>query len=57
MALRYTKVSGTGEQFEFVEGELPLDVVREQPAELAGPRSHSRRRSWDSSLEIRSCTG
>jgi hypothetical protein len=26
--LRYTKVSGTGEQFEFVEGSLPLEVDR-----------------------------
>ena len=29
LALRYTKVSGSGEQFEFVEGELPLAVTRE----------------------------
>jgi hypothetical protein len=29
MALRYTRVSGSGEQFEFVEGELPIDVARE----------------------------
>ncbi len=29
LALRYTKVSGSGEQFEFVEGELPLRVARE----------------------------
>ena len=27
--LRYTKVSGSGEQFQFVEGTLPLDVTRE----------------------------
>jgi hypothetical protein len=27
--LRYTKVSGTGEQFEFEEGSLPLGVSRE----------------------------
>jgi hypothetical protein len=29
LALRYTRVSGSGEQFEFVEGELPLAVTRE----------------------------
>jgi Domain of unknown function (DUF4175) len=27
--LRYTKVSGSGEQFEFLEGSLPLSIVRE----------------------------
>lgn len=29
LELRYTKVSGSGEQFEFVEGSLPLAVTRE----------------------------
>ena len=29
VSLRYTKVSGSGEQFEFVEGELPIAVARE----------------------------
>jgi hypothetical protein len=29
LELKYTKVSGTGEQFEFVEGTLPLDQVRD----------------------------
>ena len=28
LELRYTKVSGSGEQFEFVEGSLPIDVQR-----------------------------
>ena len=28
MSLRYTKVSGSGEQYEFVEGEAPLDTLR-----------------------------
>jgi hypothetical protein len=28
LALRYTKVSGSGEQFEFVEGTLPLAIER-----------------------------
>ncbi len=31
MALKYTKVSGSGEQFEFEEGELPLDIVKSSP--------------------------
>ena len=30
LLLRYTKVSGSGEQFEFEEGELPLDVDRRE---------------------------
>jgi hypothetical protein len=29
LELRYTKVSGSGEQFAFVEGSLPLSIVRE----------------------------
>jgi hypothetical protein len=29
LELRYTKVSGSGEQFEFNEGSLPLTIVRE----------------------------
>jgi hypothetical protein len=28
LSLRYTKVSGSGEQFEFTEGEIPLGVTR-----------------------------
>jgi hypothetical protein len=28
LALKYTRVSGAGEQFEFVEGELPLEVSK-----------------------------
>lgn len=32
MSLHYTKVSGAGEQFEFVEGELPIRVVRDNDA-------------------------
>jgi len=32
LSLRYTKVSGTGEQFEFVEGEMPVDILRDSPA-------------------------
>ena len=30
LALRYTKVSGSGEQFEFEEGELPLAVIKDE---------------------------
>jgi hypothetical protein len=29
LELRYTKVSGSGEQFQFVEGSLPLSISRE----------------------------
>jgi hypothetical protein len=29
--LRYTKVSGSGEQFEFAEGSLPISIARESP--------------------------
>ena len=29
LALKYTKVSGSGEEFEFVEGELPLALTRQ----------------------------
>ncbi len=29
LTMRYTKVSGSGEQIEFVEGELPLQIARE----------------------------
>ena len=34
--LRYTKVSGTGEQFEFEEGSLPLGVLRESEVAWKG---------------------
>ena len=34
--LRYTKVSGTGEQFEFEEGSLPMAVSRESEAAWTG---------------------
>ncbi len=29
LSLRYTKVSGSGEQMDFVEGELPLQIARD----------------------------
>ena len=31
LELRYTKVSGSGEQFEFKEGTLPLSISRDSP--------------------------
>jgi hypothetical protein len=36
LALRYTKVSGSGEQFEFIEGELPLAITRESAQSWRG---------------------
>jgi hypothetical protein len=36
LALRYTKVSGSGEQFEFKEGELPLAVIRQDSRSWRG---------------------
>lgn len=36
LRLRYTKVSGSGEQFEFVEGELPVVTSASSPLEWTG---------------------
>ena len=36
LELRYTKVSGTGEQFEFQEGRLPIELERVSPREWRG---------------------
>lgn len=36
LELRYTKVSGTGEQFEFVEGTIPVRTERLSPREWRG---------------------
>ncbi len=36
LELRYTKVSGTGEQFEFVEGTIPVSVDRSSAREWRG---------------------
>lgn len=36
LALRYTKVSGSGEQYEFNEGELPLAVTRTDARQWQG---------------------
>ena len=41
LALRYTKVSGSGEQFEFKEGEIPLAVTRASAREWKGSASRS----------------
>ena len=36
LALRYTKVSGSGEQFEFKEGTIPLTIARASPRDWRG---------------------
>jgi hypothetical protein len=36
LELRYTKVSGTGERFEFVEGNIPVTVSRRSETDWAG---------------------
>lgn len=36
LSLQYTKVSGSGEQFDFKEGELPLTLVRNSTREWQG---------------------
>jgi hypothetical protein len=36
LTLRYTKVSGSGEQFDFVEGELPLAIARQDRRAWSG---------------------
>ena len=41
LALRYTKVSGSGEKFEFQEGEIPLAVTRASAREWSGSASRS----------------
>jgi hypothetical protein len=41
LVLRYTKVSGSGEQFEFHDGEIPLSVVRANPREWTGTASRA----------------
>jgi hypothetical protein len=39
LALRYTKVSGSGEQFAFQEGEIPLSVTRTSARDWIGTAS------------------
>jgi hypothetical protein len=41
LALRYTKVSGSGEQFEFKEGEIPLTVTRASGRDWEGTASRA----------------
>lgn len=41
LALRYTKVSGSGEQFDFQEGELPLQVRQTSGRDWTGRVSRS----------------
>lgn len=41
LVLRYTKVSGSGEQFEFHDGEIPLSVARANPREWTGTASRA----------------
>ena len=41
LSLRYTKVSGSGENFEFQEGEIPLAVTRANARDWGGTVSRS----------------
>jgi hypothetical protein len=41
LALHYTKVSGSGENFEFKEGEIPLAVTRANARDWGGSASRS----------------
>jgi hypothetical protein len=41
LVLQYTKVSGSGEQFEFKEGEIPLRLTRASPREWRGGAARS----------------
>ncbi len=41
LALLYTKVSGSGEQFEFKEGRIPLNVTRGSPRDWHGSAARS----------------
>ena len=41
LALRYTKVSGSGEQFEFQDGEIPLTVASASAREWTGRSTRS----------------
>jgi hypothetical protein len=41
LALHYTKVSGSGEQFEFQEGEIPLTLTRASSREWQGGAARS----------------
>src|SRR5262245_26164436 len=41
LTLRFTKVSGSGEQFDFEEGEIPLAVTRDSARQWRGAASRS----------------
>jgi hypothetical protein len=41
LALRFTKVSGSGENFEFMDGEIPLDLTRASRRDWTGRASRS----------------
>jgi hypothetical protein len=41
LALRYTKVSGSGENFEFQDGEIPLELTRTNARDWSGRASRS----------------
>lgn len=41
LALRYTKVSGSGEQFEFKDGEIPLTIASPSAREWSGSAARS----------------
>jgi hypothetical protein len=41
LVLRYTRVTGSGENYDFQEGEIPLTVKRASPRDWAGTASRS----------------
>jgi hypothetical protein len=41
LSLQYTKVSGSGEQFEFLEGEIPLAILRPSGRDWRGSAARS----------------
>jgi hypothetical protein len=41
LTLRFTKVSGSGENFDFQEGEIPLSLVQDNPRQWRGSASRS----------------
>ena len=46
LVLRYTKVTGSGENYEFQEGEIPLTVKPRQRARLERHARRGRSPSW-----------
>jgi hypothetical protein len=41
LSLRYTKVSGSGEEYQFTEGDIPLTVTRTNPRDWSGTASRT----------------